>query len=797
MKCKTLLLLALSIVVGFPAGVVNAIDEEGNKLYLHEFSLPFFDRHPGKFHIADFDGDEDIEFLSVGTGQMGSAIYDFTYDAIFSRMIADIRYSNWVFNIIPIEADTIPAIECAVLLRDIDGDSMWVEIRSWAAGAKLCQTEAITGENIRDLKAAEWSGALWDGSIDTCIALELDGDPETELLVHSSVGYDCYPRGIFVYDYPSGKLKWKFLSGGNLGNFYITDIDNDGLDEIFCKSFVTGNGCNEINGIGDRSSTVLLIDHDGTVIWSDDLNDNFKVHASKLLAGDYDGNGSLELYYSRIQTLGNEDEFEDHIRILEKHRASDGKLLMHRTFDPEESFNQLMLADLDLDSIKELIVCDSISVWNAANLRKMKSAGLRYYSVKTVADISPVPDGYPEIIAFYQDTLAILDHDLNVIMKKSLGEKRKIIRTESFFTPFNQSCIAVLTSKETDVSAERVYKLHIFEVSNTPPPVPDITDVVRSFSWPVVLGVFGLGIILGILIIQSGKWLPKTKKKNTGHLEYDKLLTVINTFDHGQMAGKNLNRIALLFGNYPDDEESARKLMPRLQSASESYHSYSKGQLENLIIHARPFSEFRTDLETLEAAKKQLDSMVDPEKAESIFRHAIPESIEKIKTGIRSIRRKIHAHFACDVLQALLAVLNASKGNLQEHGVKLEDFRTCGDIRQKVLFAQEDLEAVIEELINNACSAMKEADSKSLKMELEFHDNRVIFRLKDSGHGIPVENPDKIFERGYSTKSKDGGYGLWYIRQAASKFGAQIKIQNREHAPGAMVSMTLKVVDDE
>ncbi len=107
----------------------------------------------------------------------------------------------------------------------------------------------------------------WDGAIREVELYDINADGRIEALVTVSVGFDLKPRGIFAFDWTTGKLLWKFLCGPIPQFILLKDIDGDEKTEILCGSIAVGNG-NFVNGTDDLHTYVFLLDSDGKIRWS-------------------------------------------------------------------------------------------------------------------------------------------------------------------------------------------------------------------------------------------------------------------------------------------------------------------------------------------------------------------------------------------------------------------------------------------------------------------------------------------------------------------------------------------------
>lgn len=66
----------------------------------------------------------------------------------------------------------------------------------------------------------------------------------------------------------------------------------------------------------------------------------------------------------------------------------------------------------------------------------------------------------------------------------------------------------------------------------------------------------------------------------------------------------------------------------------------------------------------------------------------------------------------------------------------------------------------------------------------------IVFEVIDSGAGIPVEKITTIFQKGFSTKGNDRGYGLANVKEMVDLLEGTIEIQNEKNG-GAIFTMYL------
>ncbi|MDO6594653.1 sensor histidine kinase [Neptuniibacter sp. 1_MG-2023] len=94
---------------------------------------------------------------------------------------------------------------------------------------------------------------------------------------------------------------------------------------------------------------------------------------------------------------------------------------------------------------------------------------------------------------------------------------------------------------------------------------------------------------------------------------------------------------------------------------------------------------------------------------------------------------------------------------------------------------REQLVSILGNLIDNALEATLNYRAGEGKVQLSMTDlgNDLIFEIEDQGPGIPLEQQDKIFEKGVSSKSNDGhGYGLHLVKNLLDKLNGTITIES-------------------
>lgn len=81
---------------------------------------------------------------------------------------------------------------------------------------------------------------------------------------------------------------------------------------------------------------------------------------------------------------------------------------------------------------------------------------------------------------------------------------------------------------------------------------------------------------------------------------------------------------------------------------------------------------------------------------------------------------------------------------------------------------------VIINLIKNACEAFENEKEKNINVSCKLEDKKV--KIIVSNNAKPVENPDKIFEEGVTTKATGSGLGLYISKTNIEKMSGKLRL---------------------
>lgn len=247
----------------------------------------------------------------------------------------------------------------------------------------------------------------------TFVVDDINNDEKLEVIATIIVGYPLKPRGIYVYDYASGKLLWNFNYGPMGWVNCVHDIDGDGKKEIFVGTFAPHNG-NAENGTTDFESFVFAFKSDGKILWIKKIGTD----AAFCSLTDLDGDGNLELIVFRNQGAPWYPGLNQ-IIILD---PKTGETRKTYTGPSDKIWKGWAIADLNNDGKNEIISANHDGVLRILDY-KMDLIKIRKIacSVQAVADL--VGDQRKEIVVLTDDgKVQILDADLNTLFEYSVSK---------------------------------------------------------------------------------------------------------------------------------------------------------------------------------------------------------------------------------------------------------------------------------------------------------------------------------------------------------------------------------------
>lgn len=95
------------------------------------------------------------------------------------------------------------------------------------------------------------------------------------------------------------------------------------------------------------------------------------------------------------------------------------------------------------------------------------------------------------------------------------------------------------------------------------------------------------------------------------------------------------------------------------------------------------------------------------------------------------------------------------------------------------------IEFILNQILSNAIKYSKSKDGK-VDIYCERHENSIVLSIEDNGIGIPTEDIDNIFEKGFTGTNgrkygKSTGMGLYICKKLVNKLGLGINLTSKEN----------------
>ncbi|MES5848059.1 MULTISPECIES: sensor histidine kinase [unclassified Bacillus cereus group] len=123
-------------------------------------------------------------------------------------------------------------------------------------------------------------------------------------------------------------------------------------------------------------------------------------------------------------------------------------------------------------------------------------------------------------------------------------------------------------------------------------------------------------------------------------------------------------------------------------------------------------------------------------------------------------------------------------GKLATASEKKIDFHIEGDSALHPLpdhIKVSHLITILGNIIDNAFDAVSEREEKNVSFFVTDIGHDIVFEVIDSGIGIPAEKIVTIFQKGFSTKGNNRGYGLANVKEMVDLLEGTIEIQNEKN----------------
>jgi signal transduction histidine kinase len=142
-----------------------------------------------------------------------------------------------------------------------------------------------------------------------------------------------------------------------------------------------------------------------------------------------------------------------------------------------------------------------------------------------------------------------------------------------------------------------------------------------------------------------------------------------------------------------------------------------------------------------------------------------------------------------DLQKLIDDAVKMSEASLAHHQIELvKDYA----LAPALTVDRHKLMQILVNLVSNATQAIKAAGpTGTLTIRVERKDDRSLIIVRDTGVGISVENLDRIFQHGFTTKASGHGFGLHSSANAVRELGGRISVAS--DGPGLGATFTVEL----
>lgn len=254
-----------STVLFLLAFLLVYVSASGHLWQTHELKPVDINRHDGNMTdwiYADLKGDETSYFILSDTKENG--VHSLYIEEPKGRVVTQL---NSVFPYQGIVVLTDPrdngrwlfytyTDQMAVYLNAVKFDWQMPSKRDIKAFARIPRTDVgINNPRIH-----------YSGQIIPQMLEDIDADGRLELLCLGMDGFTSNPRGVYVYDFISGDLKWKFATPCNISGIILRDFDDNGSKELVFGTIALKNTEQVINGLDDFNGWLVVLSVTGEML---------------------------------------------------------------------------------------------------------------------------------------------------------------------------------------------------------------------------------------------------------------------------------------------------------------------------------------------------------------------------------------------------------------------------------------------------------------------------------------------------------------------------------------------------
>jgi len=676
-----------------------------------------------------------------------------------------------------------------IFIASMEKDSLFLNIIS-TRDSRFIQKDRLVyiRKNIRKNRP-------WDVASIICKTIDVNNDGSKDLLLSFRTDFSLQPRGFMTYDIKNDSIIDTFFTKASFTNISIRDIDNDGDEEILCRSGAGGN-YSGTTGYPDNTAWFFVLNKDLTFkipprnYGKMQTQISYAIVDSEIIIIATGINDSLDAVYERISDKG---------ELLEKktfNKLGNGKI--HSFYQNGKLFFLGTLKN------KPAILYDEcLNV-----IIKKDNFGSYYFAADLTAD------GKKELLFKYKNKLIIRNQLLEIIAEFSVDEN--IITPELVLMGKNKvNGIAVQTANVNTIYQLQESTLNRFLI---------------PFSLLIGIFIFAIFLIFHLmfkqisifyhtflffitesesallLLNQNGKILnynkqfnklvenTKLKKRayfNETLVEKSEILNTINQ----SLKTKERVQSELSFNYTGKTFKGKIDVIP-----FQAFFGYTFAYLIKIvdqtteILNERTHvwshtaqkiaHEIKTPLGSIQLNLKALKKRI--EKDEQNNNYEIKDDISTIESQVNRIKKLTSSFLKISNLEkseisnySLSELVNNA---LQKFSSYLNDKVEINNDKSingyNVSVDKNQFIELLQIIFENSIDALGGKGKIELSVKEKRNNDTIQLVIKDFGKGIKAEHLEKIFDPYFTTKKDGTGLGLAFARKIIADNRGAIEVES-------------------
>jgi len=657
----------------------------------------------------------------------------------------------------------------------------------------------------------------WYGSLTPIMFINIDGDSKVEVVCQAADTFTSNPRGIYVFDLVSGRLKWKLDTAACIASLIYEDFDLDGKKDLIASTMALKNNQSTINGTTDHSPVIFACNTKGEVLYIENCFDGY----GQVLLESVDINNDGTNDIIRIDHTWGTDNHTNSVNIL---KPNGKQLVTEKRYEFETSISREfrpLITNLDESNEKYIFVSNrqnGLIILNKDLQMVKHDLNMSIRRVESIEDINN--DNKKEI-------LLLGDNNEFIILNSSLKVEARI--KNPFPNDEDTQAEVIRTGEEKPKRIAIACHTGIIYYNYTL-----IPWYVLLWHWiesllPVLSGVMLIVLILigfkaykqrcreaiilnqtqtGVMIISKHRIIKinqamlsmLSKPQESKEIDHAWISTKHKALYKEIMAFCHSKAISATKDVYTgsDTDHTAQVFMHRLcyfpcrimimLSAQGNVYDSNAEKVQWAEISRRLSHRVRRHISNILLALNILEKNSDLAE-QSDKREMIKNEVDQIKRFTQAFQRFTemgeYQLKQIDIVPWLENSINRFHFPANIEVVKDWSLASLPALIEPIRF-----EEVMINILTNAIESMPEGGTLRISLSA-CNDKTVLIEIEDNGTGIPEKYLTDIWKPFFTTKQSGTGIGLPEVKKILNSMQGEIELISEEGI-GTTVSILLK-----